>query len=298
MSDESTMPSRRGSLLSINRWLVPLLARPRVAHALKYIVYVSLLVNFAWYVHDDYFAFRSSLPAGAPVLDILAQFSTSIDTAAWLGLVFLFELETYTLSDEAWTKLLAILTRAVRVACYVMIGYAAYGYTAEALDKFTYTEVAGVSDICDLANEHTSLLVGVIEYVEITPENCESLSDDSNFYRFDGEISVVAESALKHVQFMGIIDIVNAYVWLIVVFLIEVEVWLQTADRFSSPLLSAVRTANALFYLVLIGDGVIWFICSYYLYAWDAFLWIFGFWAIELNLAEWEIEREHELRLE
>ena len=296
MSENATMLSRHGPVLSIKHWLVPLLVRPRIAHAIKYIVYLSLLVNFALYIRDDYFAFRSALPAGAPFLDILVQFSTSIDMAAWLGLVVLFELETYTLPEEVWTKSLAALVRSVRLVCYLMIAYAAYGYTAEALDNFTYTEVAGASDLCDLADDQTSLLVGVIEYVEVTPENCETLSDDSTFYRFEGEVSVIEESALPHVQFMGLIDICNAFVWLIVVFLIEVEVWLQGADRFSSPLLNVTRQAKTLFYLVLIGNGIIWFVHFYYLYAWDAFLWIFGFWAIELNLAEWEIERAQELR--
>jgi hypothetical protein len=95
---------------------------------------------------------------------------------------------------------------------------------------------------------------------------------------------------------MGLVDICNAFVWLIVVILIEIEVWLQTIDRFSSPLLTATRQVKTLFYLVLMGNGIIWLFGSYYLYTWDAFLWIFGFWAIELNLAEWEIERVHELR--
>jgi hypothetical protein len=296
MTDSSAALTRHGRLLSIKHWLVPLLVRPRVAHALKYIVYLSLLVNFALYINDDYLAFRSALPPDALIFDILIQFSTSIDMAAWLGLVVLFELETYALPDEAWTKLLTALTRVVRFVCYAMIAYAAYGYTAEALDNYTYTEVAGVSDICDLAHENTSLLVGVIEYVNITPENCESLSDDSTFYQFEGEVSVVEESALPHVQLMGLVDICNAFVWLIVVFLIEIEVWMQTADRFASPLLNATRQVKTVFYLVLIGNGIIWFFNGYNLYAWDAFLWIFGFWAIELNLAEWEIERVHELR--
>jgi hypothetical protein len=296
MTNQAVTLSQRRPLLSVKHWLVPLLARPRVAHGIKYIVYLSLLVNFALYIRDDYFAFRSALPAGAPLLDILIQFSTSIDMAAWLGLVVLFELETYTLAEEAWTKLLTGLLRSVRLVCYLMIAYAAYGYTAEALDNFNYTEVAGASDICDLADGHTSLLVGVIEYVEITPENCENLSDDSTFYQFEGEVSVIEESALPHVQFMGLVDICNAFVWLIVVILIEIEVWLQTIDRFSSPLLTATRQVKTLFYLVLMGNGIIWLFGSYYLYTWDAFLWIFGFWAIELNLAEWEIERVHELR--
>jgi hypothetical protein len=40
---------------------------------------------------------------------------------------------------------------------------------------------------------------------------------------------------------------------------------------------------------------LIWLYYGYYTYTIDAFLWIFGFWAIELNLAEWEQERLEEL---
>ena len=47
---------------------------------------------------------------------------------------------------------------------------------------------------------------------------------------------------------------------------------------------------KTLFYLGLIGNGVIWAFDGYPQYAWDAFLWIFGFWALELNLAAWEQE--------
>ena len=49
------------------------------------------------------------------------------------------------------------------------------------------------------------------------------------------------------------------------------------------------------FYLVLIGVMLVWLFTGYYLYSWDAFLWIFGFWAIELNLAEWEQEHKKAL---
>ena len=60
--------------------------------------------------------------------------------------------------------------------------------------------------------------------------------------------------------------------------------------------MSAVRQAKTFFYLLLIFNIFIWFYQDYPRYAWDAFLWIFGFWAIELNLAEWEMERVEELR--
>ena len=70
---------------------------------------------------------------------------------------------------------------------------------------------------------------------------------------------------------------------------------MQSRDRFGSPTLNKVRVAKSFFYLILIGNMLIWLSTGYYLYAWDAFLWIFGFWAIELNLAEWELERREKL---
>lgn len=78
-------------------------------------------------------------------------------------------------------------------------------------------------------------------------------------------------------------------------FLIEFEVRMQAADRFDSRSLKPVRQSKTFFYGVLIINALIWATTSYPIYAWDAFLWIFGFWAIELNLAEWEQERTQAL---
>ncbi len=50
-----------------------------------------------------------------------------------------------------------------------------------------------------------------------------------------------------------------------------------------------------LLYAVLIGNCLVWLFTGYYVWSWDAFVWIFGFWAIELNLAEWELERSKEI---
>ena len=100
---------------------------------------------------------------------------------------------------------------------------------------------------------------------------------------------------LDHVKRLGWIDVLNATVWLIVVFLIEIEVRMQSADRFGTRELALVRQSKTLLYGVLIMNILIWLWFSYWLYAWDAFLWIFGFWAIELNLAEWEQDRTQQL---
>jgi hypothetical protein len=281
--------------LQIKRWLVPLLVRPRVAHVVKYTVYAGLLLMFASYIRDDLLAFRSTLPPDAALLDVVFNFSTTIDMFAWVALVVLFELETYAISEEAWTRGIERTIHALRILFYLMVGWAAYGYTVEALETYKFTAIADVSHACDLADQGIWMQLDVIEYVEVSTENCDGLSDDSVFYTIEGEIAAIGTAVLAHIQAMGWIDIVNAYVWIIVVLFIEAEVRLQSADRFSSPVLKAVRQSKTVFYLVLMGNSLIWLYYGYYTYTIDAFLWIFGFWAIELNLAEWEQDRLEEL---
>ncbi len=66
-------------------------------------------------------AYKSVLAADAPWSDIFEQFATTIDMAAWLGLVFLFELETYALPDEAFKGWVTRTIHVVRIVCYIGI---------------------------------------------------------------------------------------------------------------------------------------------------------------------------------
>lgn len=281
--------------LQIKRWLVPLLLRPRVAHAIKYTVYAGLLLMFASYIRDDLLAFRSTLPPDAPLLDVILTFSTTIDMFGWVALVALFELETYTISEEAWTRAIERTLRTLRILCYAFVAWAAYGYTVETLETYDVTPIAGVSTVCDMSDQGVWMQLDVIEYVEIRTENCDALSEDSIFYTIRGEVAAIGATVLAHIQAMGWIDILNAYVWIIVVLLVEAEVRLASGDRFSGPIVNRVRQSKTFFYLVLIANSLIWLYYGYYTYTIDAWLWIFGFWAIELNLVEWEQDRLEEL---
>jgi hypothetical protein len=46
---------------------------------------------------------------------------------------------------------------------------------------------------------------------------------------------------------------------------------------------------------VLFAHAVFWAWTGHWVYGWDQFLWIAGFWAIEMNVSEWreEIREEH-----
>lgn len=289
-------PPGQPPAISVKRILYPLLAHPKAKQVLKWIVYSALVVNSGFYFQDDYQSMVGALPDNATLLDFVFQFSTTIDMIAWLGLVFLFELETYTIEDHDWNDWVGRLIHGLRVLCYILIVNSAVGYTVEALETFDPHEISGVTSMCDMADQGEYAQTSANEFPEITSANCANISAGAPYYTLANEEAVVAADVVPHLQFMGILDIVNAYVWIIVVLLIEVEVFLQANDRFSSRTLTVARQAKSLLYLVLIGNCVIWLLNDYYLYAWDAFLWIFGFWAIELNLAEWEKDRLEELQ--
>lgn len=280
---------------TIKTLLIPLLTRPRVAQAIKWTVYTALLINFGVYVYDDTLAYTAALADDAAWADIFTQFSTSIDMLGWVGLVFLFELETYSLPEHAFNKWVTRMLHGGRVVMYLLVVYAAYGYTVESLEYYDESVVPEVTNLCDVAGSGTSLQIDSITYAEITAANCEMLSGESVFYRVADEIALIDWPTLEHNRFQGWLDVINAYVWVLVVILIEIEVWLQNHDRFGGRTLTVVRQVKTIFYAVLTADMIIWAFTGYLLYAWDAFLWIFGFWAIELNLAEWERERKLEL---
>ncbi len=296
MAESTGATIESNGAFTIKSMLVPLLKRPRVAQLIKWIVYGGLVINFGIYLFDDWLAFHSSLPPDAPLADVLERFSTSTDMLAWLGLVFLFELETYVLPDEAFTPLVVRSFLVSRVICYVIIFRAAYGYTSETLENYEITEISGLTDLCQIADSGRFVQTDTITWVEISTENCDEIASGSTFYQIAQETSVIDVPTLAHVQWQGWIDVVNAYVWLVVVALIEIEVWLQGQDRFFSRLLKPVRKVKTFGYMILSINAVVWSVTGYPMYGWDAFLWIFGFWAIELNLAEWELDRVKQLR--
>lgn len=295
MSADQAIGGPRRPPFSIKSFLYPLLTRPGVKQAIKWFVYSALLVNAGYYLYIDYVSWLAAIPDDASLTDSLTHVSTSIDTIAWILLVILFELETYALPDKFWTKWLLRSIHLLRFTCYVLIAYAAWGYTVEMLGTYHYRPAVDVTGACDVANEGVSMQLDANTWIEITADNCATLTDDTSFVRFDGEIALIPESVLPHLQVMGWFDVINAVFWIIVVLLIEAEVRMQNADRFGGQFMMVVQKTKMLLYAVLIGNCFVWLFTGYYVWSWDAFLWIFGFWAIELNLAEWELLRTTEL---
>ncbi len=273
---------------TLEAFLIPLLKQPKIAQTIKWTVYGLLVINLIAFIVDDYQVFISTLDDSAALSELIESWSTTIDMIAWLGLVFLFELETYALPDAAFKPWLTRTLQIARMVCYLSLALAAYSYTTDAIDNYDVAPWPDVTSLCQLADQGVALQLDNIDYADITSANCAELSAETSFYKFEALTSIIDGPTLKHIQWIDWFGVLNAFVWIIVVLLIEVELRLQNAGHFADRAIKLVRKANTFFYAILIMNGLIWLFTGYPLWAWDAFLWIAGFWAIELNMVEWE----------
>ena len=64
----------------------------RVYKALKYIVYGLLSVNIALFLNEEMASSAHAAPSGMDLFTVIQLFSATLDTAAWVLLLLLFEL--------------------------------------------------------------------------------------------------------------------------------------------------------------------------------------------------------------
>lgn len=256
---------------------------------IKLIVYVLLLVNFGNYIAEDMMIASHTVGEGATFLAWTAAFTTSIDLVAWFVLLFLFELETYLLSDEAFTKARTRLIHGVRLVCYLFLAHGIFSYGNTVLELRDVEQVAGVDNLCHWADSDVSWGKNIY-YEELDQNNCQTLSQESEFYLIERGTVVTDGSGFELERQLTFIDLAEASTWLLILLFIELGVRLQDRGVAGGPLLRTVLGIKFFFYTMLWGAAAFWLYHGHYLYAWDEALWIFGFVAIEMNMSDWRKE--------
>lgn len=260
---------------------------------IKWTVYGLLVVNFGYYFVEELYIASHTLRDGGSFLDWTRELATTIDEIGWLGLLLLFEMETYALPDETLEKKRVAWTiHGLRLLCYMMLAHTVFARVSTVQDIEAVELAQEVSSLCEVADQDISFGYNY-RYTVIERSNCRDLAQDGRFYFLDS--SVVTDTGgyeleRKHVW----VDLNDAVVWLLVVWAIELAVWLQNRDIAGGRLMTVTFAAKVL-YLVLWADAAWWAYTGHWVWAWDQSLWIAGFWAIEKNLSEWreEIREEH-----
>ncbi len=257
---------------------------------IKWTVYTLLLINFGFYIWEEWMISTHVLRDGGTFLKWTAAFAASIDEAAWFALLFLFELETHAIPDEAFTPALERTLHAARIVCYVFLAHTIYAYVVN-LAKLEHRVIAvpEVSSLCQLVDREMSFTSNM-KYTAIDAEHCGKLSGASEFYQTIGEPVVTDARGLVIEKQLGWADLIEAVVWLLIVFTIEVEVRLQNREIAGGPVIRAANAAKGLLYGILLLITAYWALRGLWVYVWDELLWIGGFAVIEMNVVEWREE--------
>mgnify|MGYP001824934348 CR=1 FL=1 len=258
----------------------------KVQQGIKLIVYALLLINFGYYIAEDWNRALHTLGPEAGLVDWAGEFAASIDEAGWFLLLFMFELETYILEDDAWTGWVARAVHGIRIACYLMLGHTVYAYLVAALALSGAGPVDGVQDLCELKDSGSSYVYN-LEYTDITAANCSELSTADRYYWLEPGTVVSDAAGLALETELAWVDLAEAVIWLIIVLAIEVVVRLQNRNITDGTLIHVAKRSQWLLYLLLVAIAIYWATLSHWLYVWDEFVWIAGFAAIEMNISDW-----------
>ena len=120
--------------------------------AVKYIVYILLSFNVYLFLQEELVSLDHLFADGVSADLLIQAFSATIDTAAWVVLLLMFELETFVLPDEKIRGGVKWSLHGLRALCYLAIFWACWGYISEMLYYYEVAPLA-LADACGLAGQ-------------------------------------------------------------------------------------------------------------------------------------------------
>jgi len=250
-----------------------------------------LSVNIALFFQEEMLATEQTFSQGINLVDIIQGFAATIDTAAWVLLLLLFELETSVLSDDTLRKTkVKVAFIGLRVFSYGFIGYAFYGYFSKMLLTYNISPFA-VDDLCALVGQGYASIVTLDEYPSLDAQSCAVLADQALF-QLNGQQVLGSASDWVSIQWLAWVDVINSATWVAVVIILEVDVWLQLRGRLQGSIVSASKIIKLFLYSILFAAAAYWGLLGDFLDFWDAFMWLVAFVFIEMNLFQWQAETD------
>ncbi len=244
----------------------------------KYVIYTMLALNLLLFLHEEWVAsahvFGESPPAGA----IIGAFAQSIDTLAWIALLFLFEFETAVLGPRLQRPGLERTVHVLRLLCITLVLVAFVGYLRKALGMADWL-TSPLLDACEAA-AGTSMLVAIDEFVALTEANCHMYA--APFLTPAGSDVLASGETHALASRLAWLDVANAGSWILIIALLETDVRLQEQRT------ETRRWLKLALYSVLFGAAVYWWVDGDWLDFWDASLWLIAFFCIELNVFAWQ----------
>lgn len=262
-------------------------ARYQLFTGVKYTVYALLCFNVYLFLQEELLALDYTFVDGIEPGQLIQVFSATIDTAAWVILLLLFELETSVLDDNRIHGAVKWSIHGIRALCSIAIVYAFTGYYAELVTLYNVTPLPG-GDLCSLLDQGYSLLLDLDEYEPLDAANCAAVGAEA--FRFDDFAILADGEVLQSARWLAWTDVINAAAWILVVIVLEIEVRLQLRGNLSDKVMHVNKLVKFGVYGILFVAAAYWGYAGDFLDFWDAALWLFAFIFIELNVFEWQYE--------
>jgi hypothetical protein len=256
--------------------------------AVKYLTYSLLLVNVFLFLGEELRSLEHTFVEGITLGQFVQVFAATIDTAAWVVLLLLFELETSVLEDRRIRGGVKLALHGIRGICYVAIVYAFAGYCAELLTLYRSVPMAGGWEACGDLQAGWSVILTLDKYLPLDATNCATLGPGTE--RLEGFAILASAEVLGAVRWLAWTDVINAGAWILVVIVLEVEVRLQLKRQLTDRVVRGTGIAKYVLYTTLFVCAVYWGFRGDFLDFWDAGLWLFAFIFIELNVFDWQRE--------
>lgn len=258
----------------------------------KYTIYGLLAWNVFLFFGEDFRAAQETFGDTVTWRNLAEAYSATVDTAAWVVLLLLFELETAVIPDDRLRGRLKWGLMAVRSVSYAFILWAFWGYCAK-YGVISDLAPFAIADVCALVGSDYTWIYTLDEYLPIDAAACAALSGQE-LVRVEGTSIIGTVADAEAAVRLAIVDIVNAGDWLIIVALLEIEVLLQIRGRLTDRLIHGFKGLKAVLYAVLFAAAAYWGLLGDFLDFWDAFLWLVAFLFIEMNIFRWQAETGQE----
>jgi hypothetical protein len=254
----------------------------------KYTIYTLLCCNVFFFFRQEWSAAVYTFSGAVGVNQLGEAFAATIDTASWVVLLLMFELETWVLRKHKIEGALSWTLNGVAAVCYALILYSFWGYIVKLYVLFGYAPVE-LPDPCGLVNGDVGLAVDLDEYVALDSTNCRALAN-AQLYQLDVRPIFAERASVTAQLWLAWVDVFNAAAWLGVVVVLEADVWCQQRGVESARYAVFSKLSKVILYGTLLLAAAYWGFRGDFVDVWDAVLWILAFVFIEMNFFEWQEE--------
>ena len=261
--------------------------------AFKYVVFILLSINVYVFLQDEIDASTHLFANGINFASIIEAYAATIDTASWVILLLLFELETEVLDDEKIKGPTKWAIHWTRWLCSAFIVYALYGYIAKLIGLSSY-QLSDITNLCSQTIDW-SFLTTLDEFTAVTLDNCAALAAPEYFQLPEKNI-IASQETLKAAEWLAWIDVINASTWVLIVIMLEVDVRIQLRRYVFETWDFVSGITKIVLYCILFVAAIIWGIDGSFVDTWDASLWLVAFIFIEMNVFDWQEEIAAEQR--